>query len=115
MWLIILEQGQFLRQVSFYGHSSKRKIVLSSVGKPQLGARGGDHSEEVERCRKFLEGPCEEPTGHQMPMVGGAWRKRNCINRGDYVPSGVGHVHSQQKIQICLVVATVVVIVVALG
>ena len=48
-------------------------------------------------------------------MVGGAWRKIKYINQGDYVPSGVCPAHSQQKIQLCLVVATVVVVVVALG
>lgn len=33
--------------------SSKRKIVLISVGKPQLGERDGDHGEKVKKYRKF--------------------------------------------------------------
>lgn len=54
-----------------------------------MGARSSEHGEEIEKCRKFLQGLCEESSGNPIPGVEGAWRKRDCVNQGDYVPYGV--------------------------
>lgn len=107
MWLTTLEWGQVWRQKP--AAIALKGIVLIFVGKPQLGPRGGAHGEDLEKYRSFWKRLWDESSQHQISQVGGAWRKRNCVNQGDYVPSSVYcQIHSQQKIQICLVIAVVV-------
>lgn len=54
-----------------------------------MGARSSEHGEEIEKVGKFLKGLCEESSGNQIPGVGRPWRKRDCINQGDYAPYGI--------------------------
>lgn len=62
-----------------------------------MGARGSEHGEEIEKCRKFLKELCKEASGNQILGVGDSGEKGIVLTRVIMLLMVYCHVHSQKK------------------